>query len=357
MYIVMPQNEIYLNNLYARVDWLEFTVTDYQPNLNLLDNVAHYLGHIGLHIDLFDVCGKGGMGYRATMRHVYENVFVFYDGASADMGIHIRVSGSSVNYVLSELLNTTKCDTPFGIGYDVGDYGVTNVLPMFIERVLEVGHFTRIDLAIDDVGINYYKVSEVVEKLESGCLVSKFKKSQNVVSDSVSVGRIGHTLYLGSRESDVFLRVYEKGLEQNVSFDWVRWELEIKHEKADVVARQLLEKQNFGFVAIGVLKNYVKIVLPDNARRTRCSLDPKWIEFTGEVEKLRLSLSQKESSYDDKVNWIKKQCLPTLAGIIYAQGGDMSIISDDLEVNFDRLKARDKVLFKRKLEECLNDSK
>lgn len=356
--ILSQQNEIYFNKLYARVDWLEFTVTDYRSELSVIDNVAYYLEFVGLPFDLFNPTGKGGMGYRSTMRHVYENIFVFYDGSSEDMGIHIRISGSSVSYVLNSLILGSKCDTPFGVGYDIGnECDIENVLPLFIKRVLDIGHFTRIDLAIDDVGAQYFKVNDVYNLVNAGCVVSKFKKWQNVKGNSFTSECFGHTLYMGSRESDVFLRIYEKGLEQDIPIDWIRWELEIKHKKADVVALQLLENKNFGSVAMGILKSYVHIVNLDNVRRTRCSENETWSAFVSDVETLRLTLPEKEKSYEDKINWIEKQCLPTLAGIIYAKGGDMSFISDNLETGFDRLCAKDKALYRKVLESDIYDNK
>lgn len=44
------------------------------------------------------------------------------------------------------------------------------------------------------------------------------------------------TLYFGSRQSELMVRMYDKGAEQGVSLDWCRVELEIKGEKAIVVA-------------------------------------------------------------------------------------------------------------------------
>jgi DNA relaxase NicK len=51
----------------------------------------------------------------------------------------------------------------------------------------------------------------------------------------------GSTLYIGSRQSDLFARLYDKGVEQAacVPGQWWRLELEIKHERALTVARVL----------------------------------------------------------------------------------------------------------------------
>ncbi len=53
-------------------------------------------------------------------------------------------------------------------------------------------------------------------------------------------GENGRTLYVGSRQSPVMARLYEKGLEQrakgyspNASADWVRLEVEVKPKRAD----------------------------------------------------------------------------------------------------------------------------
>lgn len=335
------QNEIYINGLYARLDWIEFTI---DVEKYTYSDVLMYLDKFGICSELFDDVGKGGFGYRKSLRHMYENIIVYFDG-NDNMGIHIRISGGSVGYVVNQFLGTFTCDTPFGTAYDVGEYDTSNVVPLLFEKIFEVGHFTRIDLAVDDVGCKYYSVFDVFEMLNKGMVVSKFRQWKNVKGNTFTSDCLGHTVYFGSRESDVFLRVYEKGLEQKIPVAWVRWELEIKHEKADVVARQIVARQDFGSITIGILSAYLRFINLDNIRRSRCSVHSVWANFINDVEKLRLTLTKKEKTVEEKEDWIKKQCMPTIAGLIVAKGGDISFLREKLEMHFDRLSSKDKDLF------------
>lgn len=52
--------------------------------------------------------------------------------------------------------------------------------------------------------------------------------------------RGGSTLYIGSRFSSKYLRVYDKGAQQKNGLDWVRVELELKREYIHATAGQLL---------------------------------------------------------------------------------------------------------------------
>ena len=69
-------------------------------------------------------------------------------------------------------------------------------------------------------------------------LAEKYKLKVNYQGDWRVGGKGGRTLYVGSRSSVVYLRIYEKGKEQiqkgidvEASKDWVRVELEIKPQK------------------------------------------------------------------------------------------------------------------------------
>ena len=356
------------NGLYACIDWLEFTITELNTSNSQRQNISYYLRLFGLHEDLFDECGRGGFGYRNSMRHVTENIFVYFDGKN-DMGIHFRVSGSAVSYMFNRYLESMAVDTPFGKRYELVDKDVKadfrkqikkslglsveekefytdDINMMLLNKILEVGHFTRIDLAIDDVGAEYFTVNDVFKLADNNQVSCRFKKWQNVKSTSFADGCTGHTVYFGSRESDVYLRVYEKAYEQKIKdFNWTRWELEIKHDKADLVAKELVNISCIGSVAVGVLENYIRFISKNNERNSRCDTLPLWTDFVNGVKKLRLTLQQKKMTIEDKQRWIDKQCMPTLAGLIISQGGDISFLRDNLEGHFERLKAKDKEMF------------
>lgn len=127
-------NQKIQNGLYARIDWLEFTVTELESEKSSRDNAYRILNLFGLHSDLFDEQGKGGLGYKDSLRHLYENIFVYFNGSS-EMGVHFRVSGTSVTYVLKSFLETFATDTPFGKGYEL-DPNKNNEFRVSIRKAL-----------------------------------------------------------------------------------------------------------------------------------------------------------------------------------------------------------------------------
>ena len=158
--------------------------------------------------------------------------------------------------------------------------------------------------------------------------------------------KAGHTLYLGSRKSDIFLRVYDKKLEQNkklfasgenlIRTEWIRWELELKNERAQECVNMLLTKKETGAVCVGILSNYFRVIKLDNENKSRCTTDKVWMRFIGEMEKLTLYIPTFPKTLEEKRKWFEMQVAPTLAGIILADGGVLDIVTQ----NFDQYVAR-----------------
>ncbi len=159
-----------------------------------------------------------------------------------------------------------------------------------MKDVLEIGHFTRIDLAIDDFGSNYYTTDNLIEKRCSFSIVSKFRTCKSLDENSLANEKLGHTVYFGSTQSEIMLRVYDKQLEQNknlspdnenyIDFPWTRWELQLRGERANETAKHLVVGINIGSVAIGILSNYFRIIQHDDSNRSRCSNEEKWLRFS-----------------------------------------------------------------------------
>lgn len=94
---------------------------------------------------------------------------------------------------------------------------------------------TRCDIALDDYQ-GSHNISEAQSLWQSGAFITLGMppKSQQIINSDGS----GNTFYVGSRSSDKYLRVYEKGKQLagtkgnladfSLCLDWVRWELELK---------------------------------------------------------------------------------------------------------------------------------
>lgn len=314
-----------INNLEVSVDWLGFTFFSYSNPYSVLD-------YLGFDSNDFSV-GNGSNGYKSALRHNIYPVTVLYDGRE-DMGIHVNISGSAISFAIDCFYDSIKIATPFGT-YAV-EYSDDTMMVRYLRHINECAKFTRIDLAIDDKGCNYYSVDDVREICDSDRCTTRFRKYRPEYERSFNEGMTGNTLYIGKRLSEVFLRIYDKRLEQiqkskkDVGFDWVRWELELKKERSNMAVQYLLSGKSLGAVAIGILSNYFRVIIRDNDNVSRCTTDPLWETFVENVNKLRMTISKTEKTLDDKRKWIETQCMPSISAVIASDNGDLSFITDRL---------------------------
>lgn len=314
-----------INNLRVSIDWLGFTFFAYPSPYD----VINYLGFSDAD---FSIC-PGANGYKSSLRHNTYAVSVLYDG-SDNMGIHVNISGSAVSYALECFIDSLKMLTPFG-DYAI-EYSDESMMVRYLRHISESGKFTRVDLAIDDMGCNYYSVNDMRDICDSDRCMSRFRSYRPEYERSFNGSITGNTLYIGKRTSDVFLRIYDKRLEQikkadtDCGYDWVRWELELKHDRANMAVDYLISGISLGAVAIGILSNYFRVVVKCDSNISRCSSEPLWEKFTENVEKLRLTISKPEKTLDSKKEWIIKQCMPSISAIVAYENGDMSFITNRL---------------------------
>ena len=66
------------------------------------------------------------------------------------------VSGSAIQDLIEHYLKSRSVITPFGdMAYETSSFDGT-VLSDILRDISTVGHITRLDLAIDDIGAQYY---------------------------------------------------------------------------------------------------------------------------------------------------------------------------------------------------------
>ena len=319
------ENAQIFNDLEVCIDWLGFTFFCFSNPYDVLDFLGFSNGD-------FVVC-NGSNGYKSSLRHSFYPVTILYDGRG-DMGIHVNITGSAISYALECFVESIKVLAPFG-DYAV-EYSNDSMMARYLRHISESGKFTRVDLAIDDKGCNYYSVNDVHEICDSDRCMTRFRKYRPEYERSFNGDITGNTLYIGKRQSEIFLRIYDKRLEQiqktkkDCGFEWVRWELELKKDRANMAVNHLLSGRALGAVAIGILSNYFRIIVKNNSNISRCSTDPLWEEFIDNVDKLRLTISKTEKTLESKKEWILKQCMPSISAVVAYENGDMSFITDHL---------------------------
>lgn len=111
-------------------------------------------------------------------------------------------------------------------------------------RELFPGHrVTRADVAED------YRDPEAFDKLQAlgKSIADEFRLKVNMAGDWYR-GEEGRTLYVGSPKSDVFVRIYEKGIQLDCDPTWVRVEAQVRpNGNSRVLAGMIKPSEFFGF--------------------------------------------------------------------------------------------------------------
>jgi len=148
-------------------------------------------------------------GYRSAYRTVHK-VDVMWNLDRPEMGYHVIIAGSAIRNICEHMELDQKT---------------------LLVRCLDAGaSITRIDLAKDltDTDIS---LDKVYRDIETGKSIGSARTIAQVHSPNG-----GNTVYIGSRQSEKFIRIYDKAAQTgNTDKKWFRYELELK----GVVARSL----------------------------------------------------------------------------------------------------------------------
>lgn len=277
----------------ALIDWLAFTFSEGTS----IDDVMGKFGEGWTPME------RGFLGYRSG--YFRGGVKILYDGMPG-MGVHVQMSGTGCRELERD--------------------GLVNDWPCFLEDLVKQGvHFTRIDAAIDD------RSGMLDLDAIEGCLlkrefVSRFRKGRptgewSFGEDSTVTCNRGFSL--GSRQSEVYVRFYDKALEQGVDGHWVRVEMEFKGDRAGAFVKGVLAL-GIGELLPGVLRSYVDFKqVGADSNRSRWATVGWWEEFLSYAAKLRLVVSPVIKSVDKLKEWLGKQVAPSLAFVVGLAGGDL----------------------------------
>lgn len=254
---------------FGHIDWIAFTC-DYDADLkSIIPAINHRLQ--------WEYRGQGMNGYR--QKWIADNGAMCMKHGRPDMGSHVILSGS----VLEE-------------------YRAMNITD---KRVLQYigrqgAHFSRIDVAID-VWDGVIKPATILAAYRTGAAKMPIK-SASVIE---GVKRIdddtmpGITAYFGSRESQRMLRVYDKGVQLGTSENLIRFELELKAERARDVAKKIQdENSDTRRVINGELLAFV-------AWRNK-----KWLELVSDTQGEILKIERK---LPKTLDWLLNTCAMSLA--------------------------------------------
>jgi len=215
---------------------------------------------------LLDITGRSELG------------FVGFGGNNNT--IYVQISGEGCKHVFDKI-------RPF-------------VLHFWLSKVLTVEQLSRIDLAYDDFDGNY--CTEYALKSYADDAFNNPNGGKKPILDpkrpQQGAKLVGDTIYVGSRKSTIFWRIYNKALEQGTEgVTWYRSEVELKKVSVDVL-------QNPAKAFAGINRFSASINLehgnPLVAAKKRTVLD-----------------------FNSRIKWAKRQCGRTLSDVLEAFGGDI----------------------------------
>lgn len=301
------------------LDWLSFTIDNTLENMEKVEKFFDNMTITKL--------GYGGMGYTHSSV-LGDGGRILWNNERPDMGIHVKLPSRALADVET---------TSLGLLMRVRDWG---------------GKVTRMDLAFDDT-LGWLDIDEMYRKILAGELVTRWRKVTRI--DGGNIGKnekTGHTINLGARVSEAFLRIYDKKLEQDSKNDgaldydfWVRVELELKGGKAQAFAEALCEAVVAGDKEPGLLCSELLYGLVDfkepreatDGNKSRWPTVEWWSGFVGATSKMKLAKPKHEKTLDDSKQWIEKSVASTLSMIVLSENDDNGQSGYDFIVNCIRI--------------------
>jgi len=169
-------------------------------------------------------------------------------------------------------------------------------------------HCTRIDLAVDHVGMGLGLHQHALASCKAGelCKIRTYADDSEFKADGTPQR---HLLKLGKRDSSVCIRIYDKGLETKTlpPCQWERLEVEFKNDRAAEVCLELAKKGTKDAVllwrfVIGALDFRVRNGRTEMARRPRVQW---WDRYTGQIQPKITKPIKKESDFDSWCKWYR----------------------------------------------------
>lgn len=194
--------------------------------------------------------------------------------------IYLQLSGDGCKHVFSHV-------SPFQLHF-------------WLDKVLSVKKLNRVDLAYDDFDGNYsiaYAEKAYADDAFKNPKGGRLPKCTTIL-ERTGNQITGHTFAVGSRQSGIYWRIYDKALEQKANgVTWFRSEVELKK------------------VSVDVLQHPAKAFAGINAFSSSVNLE-HGLSFRSLVKKTTLD-------FDARVKWARRQVGRTLSDILETLGGDV----------------------------------
>lgn len=296
-----------LYNFDVSFDWIKirFKTLDYQKVIREV---------LQLKISDFFDSPQTFYGYDDMVTLGSIRVLFSHNAKKLDEGTLVEFSGSACREFESFLLKQKRSWQDFF--YDCFEFAEDNRDNRELDDFLA---FTRVDIAIDELYnseegnidlidfANRIKDDKIiVNKVDSITFDEGLKRVKGKFRNS------GLTIYLGSRQSDVYIRFYQKDLEQavlkDVSVDYIRevlglknrYEIELHKNRTFQVLSDFANGADLGVMASQILTNYLIVYDWDN------HLDVQWQDLIGFFGGYKFVIKPQSIDYSRSKKWIQK---------------------------------------------------
>lgn len=205
----------------------------------------------------------GFYGYKNRL--YYDGISIHYDGHSDNMGILLEMSGQGCR-AFEE--------------YGNGNYD--SLFTLLFDEPQDV-KLTRLDVAYDDFDglLDLDKIQEALWLGNYTCRSTKYNTQR---------GTDGQSVEIGSKKSDLFIRIYDKAQERKRTDEiehWVRFELQLRDNHALNFVKC---SGDIGCKFFGVVNNYIRFLEPNDFDDNKSRWDSAdwWIEFLEHSRRLSI---------------------------------------------------------------------
>jgi DNA relaxase NicK len=214
--------------------------------------------------------------------------------------LHGYNAGQSFSDGRMEFIHTSRPDMGCHIQWDGAacDLCVGGTLPLVAFLLSAGAKFTRIDLANDCQNFGL-KAEHATREIQEKRFVCRCKKTPCWFDPSFG----GWTQYLGTRASEIHLRIYDKAKEMGINADYTRVELVVKGRRASAAAKAIVGGTDYRALVDG----YVQF--------------PDWLEWQQIMvaDAVSLPAEKKETATDI---WLLGQVAKTMARRLNELGDD-----------------------------------
>lgn len=291
------------------LDWLAFTLPVEYGLDRALEIIYSLFGEM-------TPSERGLKGYKQVFQ-LKSGGFVGHDSSRPEMGLH--------------------CVLPSGAlgAYDLDPYSIIDVI------YTEKGHVARFDIAFDDYD-GFIDISEAERAIVADEIISRLRGVTRVISRNIQLVNYGHmdeevelsrmttgkrnglfgsTLYIGSRKSDLFIRIYDKRVESGcIEMDhWVRVEISVKGKRARSMAPQLKDHS-----LQELLNGHISFREPrEGIKKVEWPHAAWWSGFIETTKDDRITLPKPKRNYETIKNHIFTQAVKNIAALEAVEGEEI----------------------------------